>query len=269
THGLDGVDVAALDELDDVLARLRGEAGLLEVAGEGGPGGECLEAAAVAARARHLGSAGDVDVAEVAGGALGAALQEAAGDDACADAGGDLHEDEVVDVGPGVLALAEGHDVDVVVDEHGRVEAGGESPRHVVVVPARHDRRVDGAPGGVFDGAGQPDPDREQVARGAVEGGEQALRLRGDPAQHRLGPLGDAHLLEGLGEHAAGEVAHPDAHVRGADVDAEDDAAARGDGELGGGAAAGGDRVADGGDQPELHERVDADGDGGAREPRH
>ena len=41
-----------------------------------GPGGERLEAAAVAALAGHVGAARDVDVADVAGGALGAALQD-------------------------------------------------------------------------------------------------------------------------------------------------------------------------------------------------
>ena len=123
-HRLDRVDVAALHELDDVLTRGGRRARCArQRPSERGAGGERLEASAVAARARHVGAARDVDVADVAGGALGAALQESARDDAGADAGRHLHEDQVVDVGPGVLALAERHDVHVVVDQHGSVEA--------------------------------------------------------------------------------------------------------------------------------------------------
>ncbi len=121
--------------------------GVAQFAGECGAGGERLEAAAVAALAGHFGAARHVHVADVAGRALRAALQDAAGDDAGPDARRDLHEDEVVDLGPGELALAERHDVDVVVDEHGRLEGVAEPARHVEPVPAGHDRRVDRASG--------------------------------------------------------------------------------------------------------------------------
>ena len=145
SHRLDRVDVAALDELHDILARLGAQLDLLERAAERRAGGQRLEAPAVAALARHVGTARDVDVADVARRALGAALQVPARDDAGADAGRDLHEHQVVDVGPGELPLAERHDVDVVVDQHRHVEAVAEPAGHVEAVPAGHDRRVDRA----------------------------------------------------------------------------------------------------------------------------
>jgi len=43
---------------------------------------------------------GDVDVADVAGGALGAAVDASVGDDAAADAGADLDEQQVLGVAP-------------------------------------------------------------------------------------------------------------------------------------------------------------------------
>ena len=117
------VEVAAPHELDDILT-----AGGLEpratrsTVGERPPRRDRLEAAAVAAVARHVFAARDVHVPDVAGRALGAALQEAAGDDPGADAGRHLDEDQVVGIRPGEFAFAERHHVDVVVDEHRHVE---------------------------------------------------------------------------------------------------------------------------------------------------
>ena len=128
---------AAAHEVDDVAAGLGVLALRADRRGERGAGRDRLEAAGVAAAAQHVVGAAHADVPEVAGGALGAALQDAAGHDAGADAGGDLDQDEVVDVAQVGAALAERHDVDVVVDEdrHGvdRAEVAG----HVVAVPAR------------------------------------------------------------------------------------------------------------------------------------
>ena len=82
------------------------------------PAGQGLEAADVAAVADHLVVAGDPDVADVARRALRAAMDVPAGDDAAADPGADLDHQEVLGVGQGRQVLAEGHDVDVVVDQH-------------------------------------------------------------------------------------------------------------------------------------------------------
>ena len=136
-------------------------------------------------------------MADVAGGALRAALQDAAGDDAGADAGRDLDEDEVVDVGPGELALAERHDVDVVVDEHRHVEGARWSQ------PGTSKRSQPGMIGGLIGrpvqcstGPGSADADREQVVGLAPELVEQLAGRRSiDPAEHGLGPLGDVDAL--------------------------------------------------------------------------
>ena len=89
------------------------------------------------------------------------------------------------------------------------------------------------------------------------------------PAEHGLGALGDLDAFAALGLDAAGEVADGDAHVRGADVDAEHDPPARRDRELRRRAATGRDRVADRADEAELHEGVDAQGDGRPGEAGH
>ena len=54
-----------------------------------------------------------------------------AGDDAAADAGADLDEHQVLGVAPVGPVLAEGHDVDVVVDEHRRVVAARRTSRGI------------------------------------------------------------------------------------------------------------------------------------------
>ena len=171
--GRDREGVAGAHQVDDVLAVLgRASPRRGSGCGERGPGGHGLEAAGVAAAAGHVVGAGHADVAEVAGDAGGAALQPAAGDDAGADAGRDLDQHQVVDVGQVRLLLAERHDVDVVVDEDGHGVLALETSRDVVAVPARHDRRADRPAGRVLDRAGQADADRGQVLDRA------ALRLR-------------------------------------------------------------------------------------------
>ena len=91
-------------------------------AGDRRPAGDGLEAADVAAAAHGVDVVGDLDVAEVAGRALGAAAQLAVADDPAADAGGDLDEQQVVDVREPDGVLAERHHVDVVVDDDDAVE---------------------------------------------------------------------------------------------------------------------------------------------------
>ena len=75
------------------------------------------------------------------------------GDDAAADAGADLDQEQVVGLAPVHPVLAAGHDVDVVVDEHGRAVAAGEPLRDREAVPAGHDRRVDRPPAVELDRA--------------------------------------------------------------------------------------------------------------------
>ena len=81
-------------------------------------------------------------MAEIAGRALRAAIEPAVGDDAGADAGGDLDEQQMPDVPPALVELAQRHQIDVVVDEHRCVDVLVHEGRNVEAVPARHDRRV-------------------------------------------------------------------------------------------------------------------------------
>jgi hypothetical protein len=61
------------------------------------------------------------------------------------------------------LPLAEGHDVDVVVDQHRHVVGALHVTGHVVPVPAGHDRRVHRTAGGVLHRARQADADGGQL----------------------------------------------------------------------------------------------------------
>ena len=110
---------------------------------------EPLASTATQPRLPHVHSSSDspvgADVADVAGAAVVAAHQLAAGDDPGADPGRDLHEHEVRDLRPVVAVLPERHRVDVALDQRGRAEALGQPLRDRVVVPARHDRGLAGA----------------------------------------------------------------------------------------------------------------------------
>src|SRR4051812_30582778 len=113
-----------------------GAGGGLGVAGQRRAPEERLEAAVVAAGAggpRVL----DPDVPDVAGRALDPAVDLAVQHDAAPDARADLDEQEVVDAAGGAgVPLPERHDVDVVVDHHGRTDGGGEGVTHREAVPA-------------------------------------------------------------------------------------------------------------------------------------
>src|SRR5690625_1766857 len=151
---LNDLDRAGTSHLGDVPARVHVDTGLLQLGDHGGTAGDSLETAGVATPAQGVVGVADLDVSEVAGGALRAAAQRAVGDDAGTDPGRDLDEDEIVDVGPGDELLAEGHDVDVVVDDRDPAECGLEVSDDVEAVPAGHDRWVGRAPGRVLDRAG-------------------------------------------------------------------------------------------------------------------
>ena len=165
SHSLDRVDVAVLDQVDDVVAVRGLDALRTQLAGDRGARGQRLEAAAVAAAARHVRAARDPHVADVARDALRAAQQLPAGDHAGADARRDLDEHQVLGAGPRGRAFAERHDVHVVVDQDRRIEVLSHPPGDVEPVPSGHDRRVDRAAGGELDRPGNADADRGDVAR--------------------------------------------------------------------------------------------------------
>src|SRR5690606_40826339 len=94
SDGLARGDAPAPHEVDDLRGALDLDALGAERLDDRLAAGQRLEAADVAAAAGDLPAARHRDVAEVPGGAEGAAAQLAVGDDARADPGGDLDEDE-------------------------------------------------------------------------------------------------------------------------------------------------------------------------------
>ena len=173
----------------------------------------------VAASAGDVGAARHLHVAEVAGRPLRAALQLATGDQAGADAGGDLDEHEVLHVGQMSMLLAQRHDVDVVVDEDGHGKGLLDVPGHVVAVPAGHDRRIDRASGGVLHRTGQAETDGGELGDGALLLPHELADRVLSPPENLLGTGRDIEVGASLGQHDAGEVGQGDAGVTRSDVD--------------------------------------------------
>jgi hypothetical protein len=138
-------------------------------------------------------------VADVAGGAVGAAVDLPIDDDPAADARPHLHEQQMVDLGPVGPVLPQRHDVDVVVDEHRDRVAVGEPLRDRVPVPARHDRRVAGTAGRVLDRPRHPDPDPVHVVVASPRLAQHRVEALVDPVQHRIRSRGDLGLPRFLG----------------------------------------------------------------------
>ena len=237
-----------------------------EVGGERAAAGDGFEAADVAAAADDVVVAGEADVADVARRALGAAVDAAAGDDAAADAGADLHVEQVLDVAPVRPVLAERHDVHVVVDEDGRVVVRGEPVRDREAVPAGHDRRRDGLAAREGDRAGDADADAADVGGGAGDLFEQDDEALVDVLEDDLGAVGDVHVERRLGQRGAREVGHDQPRVRGAEVGDQDDARALVEGQHGRGTPTGGGAAAGLVDELVREQRVEALRDRGTRE---
>jgi hypothetical protein len=183
--------------------------------------------------ARNAGAASNLHVTDVAGDALGATLQEPAGDDARPDPGGDLDEDQVLDLRPGVGALAEGHDVHVVVDEHGHLQVLLHPPGNVEAIPARHDRRVDRLPAGVLYRAREPDADSDEVARVAVDPVKQFVdRIRPSSRAPSPAPLRNVDRVVDFAQTGSSEVGDGESGVRCAQVGREHQPRAGVQGEL-------------------------------------
>ncbi len=186
----------------------------------------------------------DHDVADVARGALGAAVDPAVRHDPAADAGADLDVEQVLDVAPVGPVLAQGHDVDVVVDEDRRAGVAlGEPVGDREAVPAGHDRRVDRLPAAKATGPGMPTPIRARRRRAPA----LAEQLRGSGrgrAEDRSGPSRDVDVERQLGERPAGQVGDGESRVGRAQVGGEDDARLVVEGEHASAAAAGGLGVA-------------------------
>ena len=94
---LRGLRVPGAHEPHDVAAVLRLEPGRGQPPRERAAAGDGLQAAGVAAAAHDVVVPGEPDVADVPGRALRAAVDPAAGDDPAADAGADLHVQQVLE----------------------------------------------------------------------------------------------------------------------------------------------------------------------------
>ena len=100
--------------------------------------GKGLQATDIAAAADDRRVVDDLDMADVAGAALGAAVEAPVRDDPGPDAGPDLHDDDVVVAGGDTRApLAEREDVHVVVDPHRRAGSGRRTARGSGSRPSR------------------------------------------------------------------------------------------------------------------------------------
>ena len=263
-HGF-GASVA--DVAYDVAAVVGLDAQVGEVGGHGAAAGDRFQTAQVAAAADDVVVVGDVDVADVAGGALGAAVDAAVGDHAAADAGADLDEEQVVGVAPARPVLAERHDVDVVVDQHRRpialLQVGGDA----VAVPAGHDRRRHRRPGDELDRPRHADPDAAHVPALAAGLLQQAVERLLEPGEHDLRALRDRDVLARLGHHVAGQVGHGDTRVRRPEIRRQHDARVAVEGERPWRAPSARRARLGGHHESARQQRVDALGDGRAREP--
>jgi hypothetical protein len=175
------------DEPDDVAGAARVEPLGPQRRRDRRAGGDGLDAARVAAVAEHVVVAGQPDVPDVPGRARRAAMQHAAGDDAAADAGADLHVEQVLRLAA-VHVLAERHHVDVVVHQHRRRVSALEERRDPVAVPALHDRRPHDRAALRLDRPRHADPDGAQAGRGELRGPAELSISSPTPPRMRSGP---------------------------------------------------------------------------------
>src|SRR5690349_19686273 len=120
----------------------------------GGDGrGACdgFQTGCLATAALNSGRLGNSNMADVAGDSCRASLQYSSTDNPGADAGGDFKENHVVLVGPACSTLAEGHEVDVIVDQHGNVKGPLNVCWDIESVPSRHNGRAGRLSRGVFN----------------------------------------------------------------------------------------------------------------------
>ena len=230
--------------------------------GQGRATGQRLETADVPAATDDGGIVDDLDVPDVAGRSLRAAVEAAVGDDAGADPGPDLDDDHVVvadrDPGP---PLPEGEDVHVVVDPDRRVVARREPFPDRVAVPAGHDRRRDRPSRRELDWPGHADPDAPQAARQRTGGRAQLVEQLVDALEAGIGAGRDLCRLVVMAQDPAVEARDGDVDARRAEVGDEHVAGVRGEGQLAGRPAAGAWPGLALGDEPAVDQLADALGD--------
>ena len=215
-HQPGGQRIPVVHSGHDVVHGLHRASGSCEIAHDRPAAGIGFHATQLPAAAqRRLAIARNVgpDMAEVAGGALGPAQRAAGGDDARADAGSHLDQQQVVDLRITRGSLAHDHRVHVVVDEH----EGSEMPQSlgdVRAVPTGHDRRADDGPVGELDGSwhrsAHPPQRKIRVA--------QLGQTGGNSLEHHIRAVGDADRLVVTLQHGARQVGARQPHAGGADV---------------------------------------------------
>jgi hypothetical protein len=163
THHPDCTRVATLHEPDDIAASGSIFTRLSQSLRERLAPGNCFEAADVSAATDDVFPTCGPDVTDVSRRSASSPVDLPVGDDAATDAGTDLDQQQMLGIRPMHSVLAASHDVDVVVDEHRRAVAAREPLWDREVVPAGHDRRIDGPPALELDGPRHADPDSLHV----------------------------------------------------------------------------------------------------------
>jgi hypothetical protein len=208
-------------------------------------------------------------VADVARGSTGSTVDVPVRDDPAADARADLDQEQVLRLAPVHPVLAPRHDVDVVVDQHGRRKAAVEPLRDREVVPARHDRRVDRVAALELDGPRHPDPDPAYVA---VRPADLAQQL-GEPLVHPLerpfGPERDVEVGRMLRQRRAGQIARGQPGVSRTEIRHEHEARIAVEREYGRRPSTGRDTASRVSHEPVREQRVDPLRHRGACEPCH
>ena len=187
---------------------------------DGRAGGHHLDAADIAAMAARPLQV-DADVADVAGGAGRAAIHLAMADDAAADAGADLDDQEVRQRTLQAPELAQRHQVDVVVDEDRR---GIVLPQQVAdreAVPGRHQGRVHQLAALEIDRTGDADADADHRSRIDPQPGQQVAQQHAHARQHHARPLPHVGGLGMPRERPQVGPEHREVEAGGADVDAQ------------------------------------------------
>ena len=160
---------------------------------------------------------------DVAGGAASAAEHLASHDQTGADAGAHLDVEQRVDVvEPRAPVLAEGHHVDVVVDEDRSGETPGEPAADVEIVPPGHDWGRTGRPLVKSTGPGTPSPVAQTASRSWPDAARSASKWASTSVSTSSGPSAIGKLDRTRRDANAAEVGDRERAVGGAEVGTED-----------------------------------------------
>lgn len=261
-----------------VGSRRGGDTGRGELARDGPAAGDGGEASVGPAHAQGVGAVVQTDVADVARPAVDAPVDLAPDDDTGADPRGRLDQDEGAAVRVTGPLLRQGHQIGVVVDEHGQGSGGrhradvlgpglAESFPYGEAVPAGHDRRLHDPRRLPVHRARHRETDAADPLGPRPGLGEQRAEPAGQLVQGAVGAVGDDEGAGVFGEDGAGEVERGDAGVPGLQVGDEHHGVRGVELQPGGRASAGGG-AADVAQPARSEELVEPVSHRGAGEPR-